>query len=153
MNIAKQEIDLHGSDYNRNVVTIMPYSIEKKDENLYSSTVLSFWKYARKDVNIELFSEPQSLVEQRSSEWFGPTVLFTSSMLAGNNELVSIYCNIVSNYLYDFFKGNSENPSIKLKVLYKETKSSRTTEISYEGDISGIKELEKSIVEIVKKGF
>ena len=152
MSITIQELDMIGLDCSHEAITIMPYTVGAGDEGCYSSTALSFWKEARKQVDINLFSEPQSLVEQRSSEWFGPTVLFTSAMFTGNSELVSVYCSVLYNSLYDFFKGHRPDPVVKLKVLYTETESSKTTEISYEGDVEGIKSLENTLNELVKKG-
>lgn len=153
MKIKMREIEPNNLGSSKKNLTIMPCSIFDGDVHVYSSTVLSFWKYARKKLDVELFSEPHSLFEQRSNEWFGPTVLFTSSMLTENSELVSIYCNVLSSYLYDFFKGSNQKTSVKLKVIYKEKKSSKTTEISFEGDASGIGFLEESIMEVVRKGL
>ena len=131
---------------------LLPVSFKEEYSNVYSSTAISFWKYARNKLDIELLSEPKQLNDLRSVEWIGPMILLTSSMVSSNNELVSIFCGVVSNYLTDFFKGSTEAPKVKLKVLYKETKSTKTTEISYEGGVDGINKLEQSILDIVKKG-
>lgn len=152
MSIAISEIELEGSEFDKGSFTLMPVSFNNEDRNKYSSTALSFWKYARNDLDIELFSEPQMLVEQRSGEWFGPAILLSSALVTGNSELISVFCGVVSNYLTDFFKGNPAPPKIKLKVLYKETKTTKTTEISYEGDINGLDKLESSILDVVNKG-
>ena len=152
LSIKIETTEIMKIDFNENVVTVLPVSSNECDLHNYSSTALSFLKYAKRDIDIELLSEPKTLVEQRSGEWFGPMILITSSLLSGNSALVSVLCGVVSNYLTDFFKGKSEEPVVKLKVLYKETKSSKTTEISYEGDIQGIESLEQSILEVVKKG-
>lgn len=70
--------------------------------------------------------------------------------LSENPELVSITCGVIANYVTDFFKGQKE-PSVRLKVIHKETKTSKLTEISYEGDLEGLDKLEKSILEMVGK--
>ena len=151
MSIAISEIELEGNAFEKNAVKLMPVSFKAEDNNKYSSTAISFWKYAKNELDLQLFSEPEVLVEQRSGEWFGPMILLSSAVVSGNSELISVFCGVVSNYLTDFFKGSSESPQIKLKVLYKETKSTKTTEISYEGDINGLDKLESSILEVVKR--
>lgn len=152
MSIKIETTEIMNTDFNENVVIVLPVSLNESDLHNYSSTALSFWKYARREIDIELLSEPKTLVEQRSGEWFGPIILITSSLLSSNSALVSVLCGVISNYLTDFFKGKPDEPVVKIKVLYKETKSSKTTEISYEGDIQGIETLERSILKVVKKG-
>lgn len=152
MSITIEQLDIESDICNQDAIMVMPINYSIDNLNKYSSTTISFWKYARNKIEIELFSEPKMLVEQRSGEWFGPTILLSSSILTGNNELISVLCGVISNYLTDFFKGNAKEPKIKLKVLYTETDTTKTTEISYEGDIEGIDKLEQSIKEVVKKG-
>ena len=92
------------------------------------------------------------LVEQRSGDWFGPLLFISSSALLQNPELVSIMCGVIANYVTDFFKG-SYKPNIRLKVIHKETKTSKLTEISYEGGLEGLDKLEESINKIVSKSI
>jgi|GEM_PF-1357971 len=152
MNIIVEDIELNDSRFECDKVTILPENFYDSDDKYqYSSTTISFWKYAKSKIKIDFLTEPELLVEQRSGEWFGPTILLTSSVLTQNSEIVSIFCGVISNYLSDFFKSIT-TPNVKLKVLYKETKSSKITEISYEGDLAGMDKLEASILKIADQG-
>jgi len=152
MCISVKNIDLNGSKFDCDQVTLFPVNYyESEDRYQYSSTAISFWKYANKKMVIDILTEPENLLEQRSGEWYGPEILLTSSLIIQNPQVISILCGVLSNYLTDFFKGMSK-PKVRLRVLYKETKNSKTSEISYEGDISGIDKLETSIIKIVDQG-
>lgn len=152
MNINVEDIELNDSRFECDKVTILPVNFYESDEKYqYSSTSISFWKYANSKIKIDFLTEPELLVEQRSAEWFGPAILLTSFMLTENPQIISILCGVISNYLSDFYK-SIKKPTIKLKVLYKETKSSKTTEISYEGDLTGMDRLEASILKIAEQG-
>ena len=152
MCITVEDVELDDSKFNCDNITILPVNYyEPEDKYQYSSTAISFWKYANNKMDIDILSEPELLVEQRSGEWFGPEILLTSALVVQNPEVVSILCGVISNYLTDFFKGISK-PKVKLRVFYKETKSSKTTEITYEGDLNGISKLEASILRIANQG-
>ena len=132
-------------------VILLPQNYLAENDLNYHSTTLSFYKYSKEHLDIEYYSEPEILVEQRSGDWFGPVILLTSLAINENPQLASIICSVIENYVTDFFKGQKK-PNIKLKVIYKETKSSKVTEISYEGDTEGLCKLESSILEVAKKG-
>lgn len=131
-------------------VVILPHNYLSDEKEEYHSTSLSFYKYSKEKVEIAYLTEPELLVEQRSGEWFGPLLLFTSTALSQNTELVSITCGVIANYVTDFFKGQKE-PRVRLKVIHKETEISKLTEISYEGSLEGLDKLERSILEVVSK--
>lgn len=131
-------------------VVILPHNYLSEEKEEYHSTTLSFYKYSKEKVEIAYLTKPELLVEQRSGEWFGPVLLFTSMALSENPELVSITCGVIANYVTDYFKGQKE-PSVRLKVIHKETKASTLTEISYEGGLEGLEKLKESILEVVGK--
>jgi len=147
-----KNVKLNDSRFDFDKITLLPENYyESEDKYRYSSTAISFWKYSNNKIDINILTEPKLLIEKRSGEWFGPDILLISTLVAQNPAIVSILCGIISNYLTDFFKGMSK-PKVKLKIFYKEEKSSKTTEISYEGDIKGINKLEASILKIVNQG-
>lgn len=131
-------------------IVILPHNYLSDEKHEYHSTALSFYKYSKDILDIHYFSEPEFLIEQRSGEWFAPILYITSMAISNNPELVSIMCGVIANYVTDFFKGQKK-PSIRLKVIYKETKTSKLTEISYEGDIEGLDKLEESIFKVASK--
>lgn len=151
MGIETKEMEADKLGDASNKVMLLPQNYLSANDLYYHSTTLSFYKYSKEHLDIEYYSEPKVLVEQRSGEWFGPVLLLTSLAINENPQLASIICSVIANYVTDFFKGQKK-PNIKLKVIYKETKSSKVTEISYEGDAEGLCKLESSILEVAKKG-
>lgn len=151
MSIETKEIITDKVDATSKKIILLPQNYLSGDDHQYHSTTLSFYKYSKDHLDIEYLSKPEILVEQRSGEWFGPALLLTSFVINENPQLASIMCSVIENYVTEFFKGQKK-PKIKLKVIYKENKSSKVTEISYEGDIEGLGKLESSILEVAKKG-
>lgn len=151
MSIEIKEIETDKLGDASKKVILLPQNYLSGNDLNYHSTTLSFYKYSKDHLDIEYYSEPEVLVEQRSGEWFGPVLLLTSLAINENPQLPSIICSVIANYVTDFFKGQKK-PNIKLKLIFKETKSSKVTEISYEGDTEGLSKLESSILEVAKKG-
>ncbi len=150
MSIEKKEIESFGFDINMSGVVILPSNYESEEKYIYPSSTLSFYKYAKSKVDIGCLSNPELLVEQRSGEWFGPVLLFTSQAISENPAIVSITCSVIANYLTEFFKGRSK-PKIILQVVHKETNATKLTQIVYTGDADGLGDLKEAILEVAKK--
>lgn len=150
MEISVREIDAPQFDCSSDEIVILPHNYQSDKSYEYHSTTISFYKYSRDKLGIKYFTEPELLIEQRSGDWFGPLLLISSSALSQNPELISITCGVIANYVTDFFK-STEKPNIRLKVIYKETKTSKLTEISYEGGLEGLDKLEASINKVVSR--
>jgi len=88
------------------------------------------------------------VLEQRSIDWFGPTLLFTTAALTQNPELVSVALNVLSNYISDYFKGQRA-PNIKINIVIQKSKTEYTN-FMYEGPKDGLTEIEK-VIEKLKK--
>ena len=101
-------------------------------------------------IEINFYTDPEVLYEQRAVEWFGPVILITSSLMSQNPEIVSITCGVISNYLTDFFKGQKK-PEVSVKVVYKETETDKTTVIEYKGSGENLSKLQDAILEVAKK--
>lgn len=150
MKIDVKEINLLNLGLGSENVIILPYNYESDKDYEYSSTALSFYKYAKEKLDIGFFTEPELLVEQRSGDWFGPTLLISTAAILQNPELISILCGVVANYITDFFK-NTKKPEIELKIVCEETKLLRRTEITYKGNVKGLDMLESSIKKVVNR--
>ncbi|ACF44816.1 hypothetical protein [Pelodictyon phaeoclathratiforme] len=152
MEVTIKEIDVPQFDPSSEGIVILPHNYQADEKHVYHSTIISFYKYSRYKLDIKYLTEPELLVEQRSGDWFGPLLFISSSALSHNPELISITCGVIANYVTDFFKGK-ERPNIRLKVIHKETKTSKLTEISYEGGIEGLYKLQESINKIASKSI
>jgi len=146
MTIQQTDLQLSNLDHYSNLM-ILP-ELAEDEQNIYASSTVSFFKFARKSINIEFTKQPNIVLEQRSIEWFGPTLLFTTAALTQNPELVSIALNILSNYISDYFKGHKE-PNVKLNIVVQKSKTEYTN-FMYEGPKDGLIEIEK-VIESLKK--
>lgn len=132
-------------------VMILPYNYGDDEGLMYDSTAISFYKYSKDKLDIRYYSNPEILVEQRSNEWFTPLLFVSSAAMSLTPELTSILCGLIANYVTDFFKGQS-TPDVRINVIYKETKNSKLTKISYEGDLEGLDKLKDSIDKVFNQG-
>jgi hypothetical protein len=143
-----QQIDLQLSNLDHySDLMILPELTEDK-QNIYASSTVSFFKFARKFININYVKKPDIVLEQRSIDWFGPTLLFTTAALTQNPELVSVALNVLSNYISDYFKGQRA-PNIKINIVIQKSKTEYTN-FMYEGPKDGLTEIEK-VIEKLKK--
>lgn len=151
MEIKIREADDVQLDINTHGIVILPYNYESNKNHTYNSTSISFYKYAKSKLEIKYFTEPELLVEQRSGDWFAPILFVSSVAMTQNPEMIAIALSVIANYVTDFFKGQ-DSPNIRLKIVHKETKTSKLTEIYYEGGLEGLKQLEVSINKVVNQG-
>lgn len=150
MEITVREIEAPKFDISSEEIVILPHNYQSDENHEYHSTTISFYKYSKDKLDIKYLTEPELLIEQRSGDWFGPLLFFSSSALSQNPELIAVTCGVIANYVTDFFK-SKDKPNVRLKVIHKETKTSKLTEISYEGDLEGLDKLEESINKIASK--
>ncbi|SFS24133.1 hypothetical protein [Pseudomonas sp. NFACC42-2] len=99
----------------------------------------------------ELFEEEDQppYLQQYSFEWYGPTLIISAGLLTQDPNALSITLGLITNYLYDLFKG-SKGGKASLDVIYQ-NKDGSCKEIHYSGPHEGlpqiydiVKELEKS---------
>ncbi|WP_108062783.1 hypothetical protein [Poseidonibacter lekithochrous] len=150
MSIEVKVLESKELNVDENNIVLLPINFSSSHKDEYHSTSISFYKYVKKKIPISYFSEPKILVEQRSGDWFGPELLLLSTAILEKPNLVELTIGVIKEYIVNFFKGE-EIPIIKLEVSVKETKKSKLTKISYEGDIAGIDKLKESIYKIVEK--
>jgi len=146
MKIEQNDIDSQEFD-NFTDLVIIP-ELAKNGQNIYSSEIISFHKYANNQIKLDYLKKPDLLLEQRSAEWFGPTLLITTAALTQNTELISIALSVISNYLTEYFKGRKE-PNIKISFITQKSKT-QFTKFDYEGDKEGLKEFGKLLDQFKK---
>ena len=146
MVIQQTDLQLFNLDHYSDLM-ILPELMED-EQNIYASSTVSFFKFARKLININYIEQPDMVLEQRSIDWFGPTLLFTTAALTQNPELVSVAINVLSNYISDYFKGHKE-PNVKLNIIVQKSKT-EYTKFMYEGPKDGLTEIEKVIKNLKK---
>ena len=95
-----------------------------------ASTVMKLWraeniKFDRLDKTGKKFPN----IHNRDSAWIGPTIYIGAALLSENPSLISIALDLISNYLTDFFKGITENKTIKLNIVVETQKSKKVKRI------------------------
>jgi hypothetical protein len=83
-------------------------------------------------------------LQQYSFEWFGPTLFVSAGLLSQDPNVLSVTLGVITNYLYDLFKGNKEDRT-SLDVILEQADGS-CKQIHYRGPADGLSE----IAEIVK---
>ncbi|RUT79565.1 hypothetical protein [Ancylomarina longa] len=142
--LSKHDIDLDQEVY---FVPENIFESKKSSDFVYSETTSDIRKVFRKEnVPINYLTEDKPLLRSRKgADWFGPTLLFGFSVLINNPHVIGVSLNLVSSYLYDFFKGKIGDKSVKFEVVVECKKKKEYKKINYEGSVEGIPELEKII--------
>ena len=89
-------------------------------------------------------SQPAYL-QQYGFEWFGPTLFFTAAALSQNPSVLSVSLGIITNYLYDLFKG-AKNGTASLDVIIEKADGS-CKKVNYKGPPEGL----ASVADIVRE--
>lgn len=96
---------------------------------------------------VEIFDDDNQppYVQQYNFEWFGPTIFISAGLLSQNPNVLSVILGLITNYLYDLFKGDKHSPA-SLDVIFQKADGS-CKEIHYSGPSDGLSE----IAEVVKE--
>ncbi len=143
------KLNLFNFDSN-NSFYFIPENINEELEStkyIYPESTTDIRKMLKSEnITIEYLTSDKPLLRSRkSSDWFGPTLLITYSLLSQNSTLIGISLNLISSYLYDYFKGSTESKQVKFEIILESKKKKEFKKIKYEGSIEGIKELDSVI--------
>lgn len=116
------------------------YSFKGNVKNVYPASTVSVRKILQNNAIDCILSDKdlEQVVfrDNHSIDWFGPFVLFTYTAITQNPLLVSMTINLISNYVYDIFKGKSNDPNVKCSFFYTDNKKGK--KIEYDGPVSGL---------------
>ncbi|WP_348995669.1 hypothetical protein ABFG95_06925 [Achromobacter sp. HNDS-1] len=115
-------------------------------QQVESDTVRTLWK-EHGIPHVELFHQDNQppYLQQYSFEWFGPTLFISAGLLSQNPNVLSVTLGIITNYLYDFFKGAKDSQA-SLNIIYENADGS-CKKIRYRGPPAGL----NAVAEIVSK--
>jgi hypothetical protein len=97
------------------------------------------------ETKLEKVGESFSYIEQeRAAEWLGPIIFIGTSLLSGNQELVSIALGVISNYLTDWFKGkgHQSNNDVEFDIVVEHTKGRSYSRIHVKGDVERVNKID-----------
>lgn len=122
-------------------------SIDDSYDFIYSETTTDLKKtFKGENIEISYLTNDKPLLRVRkSADWIGPTILIGLSTISENPNMIGITLNVLSSYLYDFFKGTSNPKKVKFDIVIESKKKKEYQKISYEGNIEGIEKLETVI--------
>lgn len=120
-------------------------SIDDLRQQVESDTVRTLLKSNKID-HVEIFDENDQppYLQQYSFEWFGPTLFVSAGLLSQDPNVLSVTLGVITNYLYDLFKGAKEGKA-SLDVILQQADGS-CKQIHYSGPADGLSE----VAEIVK---
>ena len=89
----------------------------------------------------ELFNANESIAyhQNYSDDWFGPTILIPVAAFLQNPNIASVILGLITNYLYDAFKGG-KTQTVQINII-RETEAGEFRKLSYSGPIEGMTEL------------
>lgn len=95
---------------------------------------------------VEIFDEDDQppYLQQYGFEWFGPTLFVSAGLLSQNPSVLSVTLGLITNYLYDLYKG-SKDGTASLNVIFQNVDGS-CKEVRYSGPPDGL----SKVAEIVK---
>ncbi|KGC04149.1 hypothetical protein DM43_5179 [Burkholderia cepacia] len=95
----------------------------------------------------EIFDEDDQppYLQQYSFEWFGPTLFVSAGLLSQDPNVLSVALGVITNYLYDLFKGTNEGKA-SLDVVVQHADGSCKS-VRYSGPPDGL----SKVAEIVKE--
>ena len=105
-------------------------------------------------------NEKPSYIGHRSFEWELPTLFFSPPLLLANQAIVTVALSIIANFLTDTLKkiarkqeATGREQTCKLGMVVETGKDNSKTykEISYEGPIDGLSELDEIVKEVLNK--
>ena len=149
MGIEIKEIESSELPRGRSKIVLLPTNFAQSPHSReYHSSTMSFFKFARGHLDLDYASEPETLLEQRSEDWFAPVMLLSNKLITDHPLIVSVICGVISNYLFAVFK-NRPKPQVSLDLICEKTASSSYVRISYKGNVEGLAELQ----EVVRKSI
>ncbi|HEX7913906.1 MAG TPA: hypothetical protein VF534_38320 [Paraburkholderia sp.] len=115
-----------------------------------SDTVRTLFK-ANKIAYVEIFDEDNQppYLQQYSFEWFGPTLLISANLLLQDPNLLSVTLGVISNHLYDLFKGATDGKA-SLDVILEQADGS-CKQIHYSGPADGLGKVGEMVKDLVGK--
>lgn len=131
-------------------VTILPSNLkEAPSKYMYSSTSISFQKYARKHLALDYLTKPERLYTQQSVDVFLPAILFGVGQVVENPDLVKALLEVAFNYVKETFVGD-KTPTVKTTFVSKETEEEKYLSVTYEGPLDGLKSIAPAFFKAIK---
>lgn len=139
--IEKNEVIFDFSFSRSGGVYLLPLDYSSSNEAAsYPSSSLSFIKVLRGKIPASFINEPESLVELRSADWFGPILLITAQVYTQNPDICQIIIDSFRETLCGVLdKRNKEK--VNVEIVCEKTTDSKMISIKYSGHDAGLDKL------------
>lgn len=151
------EITVHNisAEYNtaeiNTSVVALPVLHLQHDRTTYAASTPSLLKHlTRSGITATYLSEPDSLFEQRSIDWFGPSLMILHSVYTANPDIFKVVLDAILSHTKQLYPSDSK-PNLRFSIIMHEDDNSRTTDVQYEGDPTHFPELLKTLEKTWKK--
>jgi len=135
-------------------LTFIPENVdtaESVDDFIFPDTLTDIKKTLRiQAISIPVLGNVKAKMHGRKSVDIYLPALFLGTAALASPHLISITLNVVSSYVYDFFKGTPGQTTASLEILMSPKGDGKIKKISYKGPAEGIKDLSKVIKELNK---
>ena len=127
----------HILDEKKDSLIILPVNFTDEGEFYFRAEGKNLIKYADSQ-GIKVFESKEEdfrpkYILTESIEWIGPIIFLSSSFLAQNPEGVSIALNLISSYLYDFFRGDRDQVKCEFELVIQKTETEFKS-LKYKGE-------------------
>lgn len=159
-NPAIQIVDLELTDLQlesfgatRNKILIIPINWKKAEEPPhYASSTISALKVLRENsvpvASLDSIRSTTTFLDRRGLDWFAPTMFISGLLFSQDPMAINVALNVLANYVTDLFRGRSENPHIRLDIVYTSSKGKYSKEISYDGPASSLQDIAQILTSI-----
>lgn len=122
-------------------------TVEAKEKFVFTESMVDLNKVFRQsNITLEVLGGDTELYRSRkNADIYLPALFFSLSIISENPNLVSVSLNVLSSYIYDRFKGNFGKKTAHVEFYIETKEKGKIKKISYKGEASGIKDLEKVI--------
>lgn len=129
-------------------LAILPLNLEHaasaSDIRLQSESATVKTLFRQAGIPLDELFEPSNrppYVQNNDAHWIAPAIFVAAGVFSENPNAVSVALGVLSNYLTDFFKGRTGEPTIKATIIVETTKTKTCKRIEYEGNVEGLKAL------------
>lgn len=133
-----------------NQLSFLPENInsaEKKEDFIFTESMIEVNKYFKaNNLELDVFGGDSELYRSRkNADLYLPAIFISLSVITENPHLISVSLNILSNYIYDSFKGTIGKKTAHVEFHIETKEKGKVKKIDYKGDAEGLKDLEKII--------
>lgn len=122
-------------------------TVETKDKFIFTESMVDLNKvFKQSNITLNVLGGDTELYRSRkNADIYLPAVFLSLSLISENPSFVSVSLNILSNYVYDRLKGSFGKKTAHVEFYIETKEKGKVKKISYKGEASGIKDLEKVI--------